>query len=148
MAVCLQHHWAAREAGQLLKHQTYTELRAATATPLQILGCLSSLSSSHNCQHRKHDQNVYRTESLTRVQQKQNLIVDQGYSELFGSFPFLYFPRQLQLLWLVTFILVFHPIITKSHCWIFSPLSLHSIHTIFENNFENWSVLFVQSLFC
>lgn len=87
--LCLQHHWAAREAGQLLKHLTYAELRAATATSLQILGCLSSLSSSHNWQHRKHDQNVYRTEGLTRVQQMQNLIVDQGYSELFGSFPFL-----------------------------------------------------------
>lgn len=42
--LCLQHHWAAREAGQLLKHLTYAELRAATATSLQILGCLSSLS--------------------------------------------------------------------------------------------------------
>lgn len=152
-AACLQHHRAVREAGQLLKQLTHTELRATTATPLQTLGCLISLPNSHNRQLCKHFQNVFRTEGLTRVQQKRSLIVDQGYSVLFGSFPpfpFLFiFPRQLQPLWLVTFIiLLFYPIITKPHCLIFIPLSLHSICTIFENNFENWSVLLVQSPFC
>lgn len=89
-AACLQHHRAVGEAGQLPKQLTYIELGAATATPLQILGCLISLPSSHNWEHCKYHQNVFRTESLTRVQQKQNLTVDQGYSELFGTFPFLF----------------------------------------------------------
>lgn len=96
-----------------------------------------SLFSGHIWEHCKHPQNVYRTEGLTRVQQKQNLIVDEGYSELFGSFPsFLFifiFPRKLQLLLLVTFIiLLFHPIITKSHCLFHFHYIAEFLKTIFK----------------